>query len=70
MYLFILFGGYRMAEELWNYDLNSMKKTGFLEKIKKIGDVICYYPNFYNIAYYFEEPSTKKFYDKTLDFSI
>ena len=69
--LFIFFGGYNMATELWNYNLLTMEKTNFLNKIKKIGDVICYYPKFYNIQYYLEtNPKIKKFYKKDLNFNL
>ena len=69
--LFIFFGGYNMATELWNYNLLTMEKTNFLNKIKKFGDVICYYPKFYNIRYYLEDtPKFKKFYKKDLNFNL
>ena len=69
--LFIFFGGYNMATKLWNYNLLTMEKTNFLNKIKKIGDVICYYPKFYNIQYYLETNKTiKKFYKKDLNFNV
>lgn len=69
--LFIFIGGYGMAPELWNYNLLTMKKTNFLNKIKKIGDVYNYYPKFYNIQYYIENNEyIKKFYKNDIKFNI
>ena len=69
--LFVFFGGYNMAEELWNYNLLTMEKTNFLNKIKKIGDILSYYPTFYNIQYYLEKNlKIKKFYKKNLTFEL
>jgi hypothetical protein len=69
--LFVFFGGYNMAEELWNYNLLTMEKTNFLNKIKKIGDILSYYPTFYNIQYYLEKNlKIKKFYKKDLTFEL
>ena len=60
-----------MAEELWNYNLLTMEKTNFLNKIKKIGDILSYYPTFYNIQYYLEKNlKIKKFYKKDLKFEL
>jgi len=70
--LFILFGGYGMHNDLWNYNLETMEKTNFLEKLKDLGDTYCYYPKFYNIQKYIEEnDEIKKFYkDDNLDFIL
>jgi len=70
--LFILFGGYGMHNDLWNYNLETMEKTNFLEKLKDLGDTYCYYPKFYNIQKYIEgNDEIKKFYkDDNLDFIL
>jgi len=69
--LFVLFGGYGMATELWNYDLLTMKKTNFLNKVKELGNVYCYYPSFYNIQFYMEKDNKiKEFYDDTINFNL
>jgi hypothetical protein len=69
--LFVMFGGYGMATELWNYDLVTMKQTNFLNKIKELGNVYCYYPPFYNIQFYMEKNNkVKEFYDNTIKFNL
>lgn len=69
--LYIFIGGYGMAPELWNYNLLTMKKTNFLNKIKMIGDVYTYYPKFYNIKYYTENNTyVKQFYKNDLSFKL
>jgi len=69
--LFIFFGGYGMASQLWNYNLLTMEKTNFCNKIKKFGDIYIYYPKFYNIKYFTESNNKiKKFYKDDLDFTL
>jgi hypothetical protein len=69
--LFIFIGGYGMAPELWNYNLLTMEKTNFLNKIEEIGDVYKYYPKFYNIQYYLKKnEKIKNFYDNDIEFNI
>lgn len=68
--LFIFFGGLGMANDLWNYDLTTMKKINFVNKLKKHGDIYLYMPNFYNIGYYTNPKEVQKFYNKKLDFTL
>jgi len=69
--LFIFIGGYGMASQLWNYNLLTMEKTNFLNKIKKFGDTYIYYPKFYNIKYFTESNNKiKKFYKNDMDFTL
>ena len=74
MVLFILFPGNGMSEKHWEiYDKdNKIKKTSFLQQLKKLGEVYKYTPNVNNIINYYDSSNKlrKKFYKKPSNFTL
>lgn len=69
MLLFILFNGDNMSAEQWKKHPHQNKKTGFLNKLKKLGDIYIYNPIFYNFNQFNNDIVNKK-YGKKYDFTI
>jgi hypothetical protein len=69
MILFILFNQFCMSTEQWKKHPYQNKKTGFLNKLKKIGDIYIYNPIFYNFNQ-FNNGIVNKKYNTKYNFTI